>query len=229
MTIDDNIKNIKQNIDTAAKKAGRSLNDITLIAVTKTISADFLNNNIDAFLSNNVTHFGENRVQELMDKQPHITDQITWHMIGNLQRNKVKYIADKVVLVHSLDSAKLATELSRIATRDGIHIDALIEINIANEDTKHGISPNDVDALINEVLNLPNISIKGLMTVAPYVQDPNENREHFKKMYSIYTKLKERSDLDIKYLSMGMTNDYEVAIEEGANMVRVGTGIFGSR
>lgn len=227
--IDENIKRIKENISKTCSKFGRNPEDITVIAVTKTIDHLFLSANLQSFLENGITNFGENRVQEMMEKQPHIADSINWHMIGNLQRNKVKYIVGKVKMIHSLDSVKLASEINRIAEREGVFVDTLIEINIAAEESKHGIPPEQAISLAKEISAFPHIRIRGLMTVAPYVTNPEENRKSFRKMNELYNELKSVLGNDIKYLSMGMTNDYITAIEEGANIVRIGTGIFGSR
>ena len=229
MNLEKNILTIKENIATSAIKAGREACDITLVAVTKTIDHGFLNNNINTFIKNGITNFGENRVQELVEKHPHISNQINWHMIGTLQRNKVKYLPGKIIMIHSLDNLKLAQEISKIGEKAGVVFDVLIEINIAGEDSKHGIHPKDMIQLAADAVVLPSINIKGLMTIAPYVSDPNKNRAHFKRMYELYCQLGDVEGIEPSTLSMGMTNDYGVAIEEGATVVRVGTGIFGER
>ena len=229
--IEDNIKQIKENISKACERAKKSPNDIKIIAVTKTIEHQRLSDCLKYLLKNGITDLGENRVQEMMEKQPHITENIDWHMIGNLQRNKVKYIVGKVKMIHSLDSVKLATEINRIAAREGITVNTLIEVNVAGEESKHGVAPNQVISLAQEMLAFSNICVKGLMTVAPYVMEAEENRKHFQKMRELYEELKSQAGNgdSIESLSMGMTNDYTVAIEEGANIVRIGTGIFGQR
>ena len=219
----ENVKYIKNKIENAAKKSGRSANDIILIAVTKSVSKEFpeFDN-----LKSVVNHFGENRVQELIEKQKTIQD-IHWHMIGHLQRNKVKQVVGNVALIQSLDSIRLAEEINNISKSRDITSQVLVEINIASEQSKHGILPKDTHKFINDIIKLPNIIIKGLMTVAPFVQNPEQNRVYFAKMNEIFYSLK--SICDMQFLSMGMTNDYEIAIEEGANMVRIGTAIFRER
>ncbi|MCL2353965.1 MAG: YggS family pyridoxal phosphate-dependent enzyme [Defluviitaleaceae bacterium] len=189
MSLEKNILEIKENMATAAIKSARNLDDITLIAVTKTIDHSFLLYNINTFIENGITNFGENRVQELVEKHPHISSQINWHMIGTLQRNKVKYLPGKVVMIHSLDSLKLAQEISKTGEKAGMSFDVLIEINIGGEDSKHGIHPKDMLQLAVDAAALPNINIKGLMTIAPYVSDPNKNRDHFKRMHELYCQL----------------------------------------
>jgi len=222
--ITENLKRINENITAAAARAGRNADDITLIAVTKTIPAEVLQSYAPALLAGGVRHLGENRVQELVDKQPQI-DGFTWHMIGSLQRNKVKFVvgADNVALIHSVDSLRLAEEIGRIAANRQVVADVLVEINIAAEDSKHGVSPADAKALVEQVAALPNVAVKGLMTVAPFVDDPEDNRPLFRTMAEL------NGDCGLPLLSMGMTNDYQVAIEEGATMVRIGTAIFGAR
>ena len=222
--ITENLKHINENIAAAAAKSGRNPEDITLIAVTKTIPAAVLQGYAPALLAGGVRNLGENRVQELVDKQPQI-DSFTWHMIGNLQRNKVKFVvgAGNVALIHSVDSLRLAEEISRIAANRQVVADVLVEINIAAEDSKHGVSPANAKALTEQIAALPNIAVKGLMTVAPFVDNPEDNRPLFRTMAEL------NSDCGLPLLSMGMTNDYQVAIEEGANMVRIGTAIFGAR
>ena len=217
----DNIKHINIRIEQAAKKSGRLASDIILIAVTKSVPKEILLSEFES-LKSMVSHFGENRVQELVEKQKIIKD-IQWHMIGHLQRNKVKQVVGNVSLIHSLDSIRLAEEINAVSKSRDIISQVLVEINIAGEKNKHGISPQDAHIFIKEVSKLPCISIKGLMTVAPFVPDPEQNRKYFANMYKIF------SMYDMQFLSMGMTNDYEIAIEEGSNMVRIGTAIFGER
>ncbi|MCL2376644.1 MAG: YggS family pyridoxal phosphate-dependent enzyme [Defluviitaleaceae bacterium] len=228
MSIADNLKHINENIARAAQKASRKAEDITLIAVTKTVDGQFLQDNMQTLLTHGVTNLGENRAQELTEKRPLLGDAVKWHMIGHLQRNKVRNVVGNVVLIHSVDSVKLAEEISRIALRENVVADVLIEVNIADEGSKHGIAPEAAMALAREITSLPNIAIKGLMTIAPFVDDGEENRGHFRKMAELFSDLK-IAGFDMEFLSMGMTIDYEVAIEEGANMVRIGTAIFGER
>ena len=225
--IRENLEKVQNNISIACTKANRSANDVTLIAVSKTKPVELLQEAYDA----GVRDFGENKVQEIMDKYDKLPSDIRWHMIGHLQRNKVKYIIDKVVLIHSVDSLRLAEEISKQAQKHNLTMPILIELNIGAEDTKFGTSLEEAIALVKEISLLPNIQIKGLMTVAPFVDDAEENRHYFNAMKHLSVDImKENIDnvcMDI--LSMGMTGDYEVAVEEGATMVRVGTGIFGLR
>ena len=228
MNIADNLKIINENIARAAQKSGRQAAEITLIAVTKSVSPQVLQGEIDTLLANGVSNLGENRVQELTAKQSLCGEAVTWHMIGNLQRNKVRNVVGRVALIHSLDSLRLAEEVSRIAVRENVVSDVLIEINIAGEGTKHGIPAEGAATLAADVAALPNIAIKGLMTIAPFVDDAEENRPHFREMARLFTEMKAAGH-DMRHLSMGMTIDYETAIEEGATMVRIGTAIFGER
>lgn len=225
--IRENLEKVQNNILTACTKANRSANDVTLIAVSKTKPVELLQEAYDA----GVRDFGENKVQEIMDKYDKLPSDIRWHMIGHLQRNKVKYIIDKVVLIHSVDSLRLAEEISKQAQKHNLTMPILIELNIGAEDTKFGTSLEEAIALVKEISLLPNIQIKGLMTVAPFVEDAEENRHYFNAMKHLSVDImKENIDnVRMDILSMGMTGDYEVAVEEGATMVRVGTGIFGPR
>ena len=225
--IQANIEAVQNKISNACSKAERNLDKVTLIAVSKTKPVELLQEAYDAGMRN----FGENKVQEIMDKYDKLPSDIRWHMIGHLQRNKVKYIIDKVVMIHSVDSLRLAEEISKQAVKHNLTMPILVELNIGDEDTKFGASSKEAIALVKDISMLPNIEIKGLMTVAPFVENAEENRHYFKAMKHLSVDImKENIDnvcMDI--LSMGMTGDYEVAIEEGATMVRVGTGIFGER
>ena len=225
--IKENVEIIQENIKQAALKSGRPADDITLIGVTKTIDCE----RIRELLNVGVTNLGENRVQEFLPKYDELGNKAIWHQIGQLQTNKVKYIADKMSLIHSVDSLKLAAEINRQALKHSRIIDVLIEINIAGEGSKAGIAPEETRRFIEEMSRFSNIFIKGLMTIAPYVENPEENREYFANMRELFIdkSLILSDNVDMHVLSMGMTGDYEVAIEEGANMVRIGTGIFGSR
>ena len=186
---------------------------------------------IEAVIKEGIVDFGENKVQELCDKIETIHQPLKWHMIGHLQRNKVKYIVDKVCLIHSVDSLRLAEQISEEATKKNSMVNILIEVNIANEDTKFGVSKEETLPLIQQIAKLPNIRIKGLMTIAPFVENPEDNRVHFANLRNLLIDIKSKNidNIDMDILSMGMTGDYEIAIEEGATMVRVGTGIFGQR
>lgn len=225
--IKENLDEVKEKIGIAAAKSGRKPEEITLIAVTKTLSVDVIN----AAMALEITDIGENKVQEVMDKYEHIINDPKWHLIGHLQTNKVKYIVDKVSLIHSVDSLRLAEEISKRCEKAERTMEILIQINVAEEETKFGIQRDEVFELVESVSKLPNLKIKGLMTIAPNTDDEEELRKYFREMKDIFETLKKTmyNRTDMTYLSMGMTNDYELAIEEGANMVRIGTGIFGAR
>ncbi len=223
----DNLKIVQDNIRCACERAGRSVDEITLIAVSKTKPLS----DIEELIAYNVTEFGENKVQELVDKYENVSKPVNWHLIGHLQTNKVKYIVDKACLIHSVDSYKLALEIEKEAVKKNVIANILVQVNVANEETKFGLDTSQVIGLVEEISKLPHIKIKGLMTIAPFVENPEENRAYFSqlKQLSLDIKSKNIDNVDMSILSMGMTNDYEVAIEEGATMVRVGTGIFGER
>lgn len=222
-----NFEEVESRIQAACERSGRKRKDITLIAVSKTKPVEMLQEAYD--LGNRV--FGENKVQEIVDKYDMLPEDISWHMIGHLQRNKVKYIIDKVTLIHSVDSLRLAEAIEKEAAKKGIIADILIEVNVAKEDTKFGVMPEDAAELISQISNLSHIRVKGLMTIAPFVDDPEENRIYFQRLRNLAVDIGEnKSDnVTMSVLSMGMTNDYEIAIEEGATMIRVGTGLFGAR
>lgn len=225
--IRENIEHVKENIRTACEKSGRKAEEVTLIAVSKTKPLSML---MEAYECG-CRDFGENKVQELVEKWEQMPKDIRWHMIGHLQRNKVKYIVDKVYMIHSVDSLRLAEEISKEAVKKGVTVSILIEINVAQEETKFGTTCEDACRLVEEAAKLPNIIIKGLMTIAPYVENAEENKQYFEKLRQIYVDIN-RKNIDNVYmeeLSMGMTGDYETAIAEGATYVRVGTGIFGER
>lgn len=225
--IKDNLNEVKDRIAQAAIRSGRQPEEITLIAVTKTLPVDVIN----AAMTFGVTDIGENKVQEVMDKYDSILNEPKWHLIGHLQSNKVKYIADKVSLIHSVDSLRLAEEISKRCEKIEKVMDVLIQINVAEEDTKFGIKREEIYELVEQVSTLPNIRIKGLMAIAPNTDNDKALRKYFSEMKDIFETLKKTmyNRTDMTYLSMGMSNDYEIAIEEGANMVRIGTGIFGAR
>lgn len=225
--IRENLDQVQSNINYACRRAGRNPLDVTLIAVSKTKPVSML---MDAYECG-CREFGENKVQELVEKYEVMPRDIKWHMIGHLQRNKVKYIVDKVALIHSVDSLKLAQEISREAIKKQVQVSILIEVNVAGEDTKFGVKPEEAEGLVREIALLPGVHIKGLMTIAPYVDDPEENRQYFEKLKQLSVDIKQKNidNINMNVLSMGMTGDYMVAIEEGASLVRVGTGIFGER
>lgn len=225
--IKSNLLEVHENMKKACEKAGRSEQDVELIAVSKTKPVSAL---MEAYESG-CRIFGENKVQELVDKYEVMPKDIKWHMIGHLQRNKVKYIVDKAALIHSVDSLKLAEEISKEAVKKQVQVSILIEVNVAGEDTKFGVKPEDAEMLIRKIAALPGISIKGLMTIAPYVDDPEENRQYFGQLKQLLVDINQKNidNVSMNVLSMGMTGDYTVAIEEGATFIRVGTGIFGER
>jgi len=228
LSIKENIDDIVKRIEVTCKKAGRNPNDITLIAVSKTVESPKVREALEAGIDN----LGENRVQELIKKYEDLKDtDIKWHMIGHLQKNKVKYIIDKTVLIHSVDSLSLAEEIDKRAKNKGLVANVLIELNIGEEESKFGIKEENIYDFIKSLENFENIRVLGLMTVAPFCENPEDVRWVFKKMKDIYDKISTMNlkNAEMKYLSMGMTNDFEVAIEEGSNMIRIGTAIFGAR
>lgn len=222
-----NLEEVENRIKEACRRSNRDVSEVTLIAVSKTKPTDML---LEAY-HENIREFGENKVQELCEKYEQLPKDIHWHMIGHLQRNKIKPLMNKVTLIHSVDSYRLAESISKEAVKAEVDVDILIEVNVANEESKFGVTTEETPALVEEISKLPNIHIKGLMTIAPFVSNPEENREIFRKLkqLSIDIKNKKLDNVSMCELSMGMTNDYEVAIEEGATYVRVGTGIFGER
>ena len=225
--VTENLANVEKKIEDACARVGRSRDEVTLIAVSKTKPIPLLE---EAYRAG-ARDFGENKVQEMMDKIPVLPDDINWHMIGHLQRNKVKYLIGKTTLIHSVDSLRLAEEISRLSEKNNVLTDILIEVNIAEEESKFGTSRDEAISLVEAVSALPGIRICGLMTIAPYVEDPEDNRKYFREIKKLSVDIANRNidNVSMSILSMGMTGDYEVAIEEGATMVRVGTGIFGER
>ena len=223
----ENLANVEKNIEQACKNAGRSRDEVTLIAVSKTKPVEMLQEIYDE----NIRDFGEYKVQELCSKMEQLPSDIRWHMIGHLQRNKVKYIVGKVELIHSVDTYRLAEEINIQAKKQNVIVPILVEVNIAHEESKFGISAEDAILLVEEISKLENIRIKGLMTIAPYVENPEDNRLYFRKIKQLSVDITNKNidNVFMEILSMGMTGDYMVAIEEGATMVRVGTGIFGER
>ena len=214
-------------MEEACRVSGRNPEEVSLIAVSKTKPIPMLQEAYDA----GCRDFGENRVQEIMDKIDRLPSDIRWHMIGHLQTNKVKYIVGKVFLIHSVDSLHLAEAISKEAVKQNTTVNILIEVNVAKEDTKYGAMAEDTVSLVEKIALLPGISVKGLMTIAPYVENPQENRQYFVKLKQLAVDIKSKNidNVHMDILSMGMTGDYMVAIEEGATYVRVGTGIFGER
>lgn len=223
----ENLKEVEAKIEAACKRAGRDRSEVTLIAVSKTKPVEML----EEAYGTGIREFGENKVQEMMDKYEVMPKDIHWHMIGHLQRNKVKYLMGKAALIHSVDSLRLAEEISAQSVKHEVTTDILIEVNIAGEETKFGTDREEAIALVEAAAKLPNIHICGLMTIAPFVENSEDNRKYFQQIRQLSVDIKEKNidNVDMRILSMGMTGDYEVAIEEGATMVRVGTGIFGER
>jgi PLP dependent protein len=225
--IDQNYKIIKQKIDSACKKAGRDFSEIILVAVTKTIKPEI----IGQAYSLGLKDFGENKVQELLTKVEDTPKDINWHFIGHLQRNKVKHIRSFVQMVHSVDSLSLAVEIDKNAKEVARKIPILIQINTSNEESKYGIEPENAVDLVKNIAGLSNIKVMGLMTIGNLVDEPEKARPCFRLLKEIKEKIIKLNieNVEMKHLSMGMTNDFEVAIEEGATIIRIGTALFGSR
>ncbi len=222
-----NLKSVEERVSDACARAGRDRSEVTLIAVSKTKPIE----DLQVIYDQGIREFGENKVQELTGKIPEMAEDINWHLIGHLQRNKVKYIVDKVKLIHSVDSYRLAEEINIQAKKHGIIVPILIEVNAANEATKFGVRLEEAKQLCEEIAHLENVHIMGLMTIAPNVVVPEENRAIFHKIKDLSVDIASENidNIDMRIISMGMTNDFEVAIEEGATHVRVGTAIFGER
>ena len=223
----ENLAQVQKNINESCSKINRDPNEVTLIAVSKTKPVEMLKEAYDA----GARVFGENKVQEIVDKYDQMPSDVKWHMIGHLQRNKVKYIVDKVAMIHSVDSLRLAETIEKEAAKKAVIVPILIEVNVAQEESKFGLKPEEVLPLIEQIADFSHIRIKGLMTIAPYVDNAEENREIFRelKKLSVDIAAKNINNVTMSVLSMGMTGDYMVAVQEGATMVRVGTGIFGER
>lgn len=223
----NNYNNVLNEVNLACDRAGRAKEEVTLIAVSKTKPAS----DIQTLYDYGVRDFGENKVQELTSKYEELPKDIRWHLIGHLQTNKVKYIVDKVYLIHSVDSIKLAMEIEKEAAKKDVIVNILVQVNVANEDTKFGLNNDEVINIVEEIAKLPHIRIKGLMTIAPFVDDGEENRKYFNelKQLSVDIKAKNIDNVCMDMLSMGMSGDFTTAIEEGATYVRVGTSIFGVR
>lgn len=225
--IEENRKYVEHNVEEACKKSGRDIKDVTLIAVSKTKPVEMLQEAYEC----GIRDFGENKVQEILDKYDKLPKDIRWHMIGHLQRNKVKYIVDKVYMIHSVDSLRLAEEISKEAIKKKVIVNILVEVNVAGEESKYGTTIEETTALIKNIAKLPGICVKGLMTIAPYVEKSEENRQYFVNLRQLCVDIKQKNidNVSVEVLSMGMTGDYDVAVEEGATYIRVGTGIFGER
>ena len=223
----ENLQEVEQRIADACRRVGRKREEVTLIAVSKTKPAEMLKEAYDL----GVRVFGENKVQELTEKYDLLPDDIRWHMIGHLQTNKVKYLIGKTELIHSVDSLKLAKVIEKESEKKECITDILVEVNVAEEESKFGLKMEEVIPFIENAAQFPHINVRGLMTIAPFVENPEKNRTIFADLHKLYVDIKEKNidNGTVNILSMGMTNDFEVAIEEGATMVRIGTGIFGAR
>ena len=225
--IKENLEEVEARITRACERSGRERSEVTLISVSTTKPAEMLQEAYDA----GSRDFGENKPQEIREKYPQLPTDIRWHMIGHLQRNKIKYIIDKVCMIHSVDSIRLAEAIDEEAKKHGIVMPVLIEVNVAEEESKFGIHLDEAESLIRQISELSNIQVQGLMTIAPFTENAEDNRIYFRKLRNLYVDIKDKNidNVNMCNLSMGMTGDYEVAVEEGATMVRVGTGIFGAR
>ncbi len=223
----ENLQQVEENIKKACERSGRDRADVTLIAVSKTKPVEMLQTIYDC----GIRDFGENKVQEMCDKMEVLPGDIKWHMIGHLQTNKVKYIVGKTELIHSVDSVHLAAEIQKQAVKKDVIVPILIEVNIAEEESKFGIHKEDTIAMVRQIAGMDHLRIKGLMTIAPFVENAEDNRLYFREIKQLSVDIKNQNidNVSMDVLSMGMTGDYEVAIEEGATLVRVGTGIFGER
>lgn len=225
--ITENINAVREQVKLAAERVGRNPSDVTILAVTKTVDVE----KIGYALNAGIKDIGENRVQELLKKYDQLHGKANIHFIGHLQTNKVKDIVNKVDIIHSIDSIKLASELQKQAERFDSQFNALIQVNVSMETTKNGIGAADVSEFLNTMKALSRIKVKGFMTIAALNSTPYEKRQVFRCLYQIFvdSKLKKNNNIDMEYLSMGMSNDYVTAVEEGANIIRLGTAIFGER
>lgn len=223
----DNLKEVQEKIDESCRACGRDSREVTLVAVSKTKPVELLMEAYEA----GARVFGENKVQEILDKYDKMPADVQWHMIGHLQRNKVKYIIDKVAMIHSVDSLRLAQTIEQEAAKKDVVMKILLEVNVAEEESKFGLRMDEVIPLLQEIASFPHLQVAGLMTIAPMTDNPEENRVFFQKLkkLSVDINSKNINNITVSVLSMGMTGDYEVAVQEGATMVRVGTGIFGER
>ncbi len=225
--LEENIANIKSRIKFAAERAGRNPENIDIVAVTKTITPEIIQKAVDSGL----VLLGENRVQEARDKKELVNGNVQWHLIGHLQRNKVKMALGLFSMIQSIDSLPLAEEIQKRAEQIQQTVDVLVQVNIGREKTKYGVDPDNTKSFIEKIALFPNLKVRGLMAIAPFKQNPEDVRQYFRQLREIFENIKQThiDNVNMEYLSMGMSNDFEVAVEEGANMVRIGTGIFGSR
>lgn len=225
--VTENLKTVEEKIRQACERSMRERSEVTLIAVSKTKPVSMIREAMDS----GIVTFGENKVQELLEKQSVLKEPLDWHMIGHLQRNKVRQVVGRVKRIHSVDSLRLAEQIQKDCEKQGLTANILIEVNIAGEETKFGLKPEETERVIREIATYPNVRVRGLMTIAPFVENPEENRVHFRNLHKLLVDINSKNidNISMSELSMGMSGDYEVAIEEGATYVRVGTGIFGSR
>ncbi len=225
MSVAENMQKIRACIAGSAAKCGRSPEEIRLVAVSKTVEVE----RIRQALAAGACDLGENRVQEMMEKMPQLPENVRWHMIGRLQKNKVKYIIGKTELIHSLCSLEVAQEIQRLSLKNQVWTDCLVQINIGREESKAGIEAEQLPAFLQAVSEMDHIRIRGLMAIAPIVDEPEQARPYFARMKQLFDGLEENEQVSRQWLSMGMSGDYQVAIEEGANLVRIGSSIFGQR
>ena len=225
MSVTENLKEVDELIRISAEKSGRTRDDIKLVAVSKTVPVERIQEAVDA----GQTVFGENRVQEMVSKIPELPQFVEFHLIGRLQKNKVKYIIKKTNLIHSLCTIDVAKEIDRLSRREDVVTDCLLQVNIGHEDTKQGLDISEVDDFLCALTELDNIRVKGLMAIAPPAEDPEDVRSCFRQMKDKFDSIRENEKVSMKYLSMGMSHDFQVAVEEGANVVRIGSKIFGER
>lgn len=226
-TIAENLAEVEARVAAACERAGRARDEVTLIAVSKTKPVS----DVREAMAAGARVFGENKVQEIREKTEAIKEPLQWHMIGHLQANKVKYLPGRVCMIHSVDNLKLAETIEKEFAKQDMYIDILCEVNVAGEDTKFGLTPEATEDFVRALTTFPHLRVRGLMTIAPFTEDPESNRQYFRGLRALKDSINEKGILSapMDCLSMGMTGDFEVAIEEGATMVRVGTGIFGSR
>lgn len=225
--VTENLKQVEEKIVKACERSGRPREEVTLIAVSKTKPVEM----IEEAMRSGIRIFGENKVQEIIKKEAVLPNDIDWHLIGHLQRNKVRQIAGKAAMIHSVDSLRLAEQIQKEYEKINETAKILVEVNVAREESKFGLMPEETEKVVREIAKMPNITVCGLMTIAPYVENPEDNRVHFQNLRKLLVDINAKNidNISMRELSMGMTGDYEIAIEEGATFVRVGTGIFGER
>jgi len=224
-TIAENLERVREQIAQAAAKAGHKADDIELVAITKTHPAEKIREGVEA----GHTLFGESRVQEARAKIPELPSNLRWHFVGHLQKNKIRHALPLFEMIHSVDSLALAEDINRIAEEEGMHPRVLLEVNVAGEGSKFGFHPEKLRNEMEPLLALPRLSIEGLMTIPPIAEEAEASRKYFIDLRELRDALEENFDLKLQQLSMGMTNDFAIAVEEGATLVRVGTAIFGER